>query len=79
MSISLIDYLQVNAFYDLMVVKRERVYLEFYEQKPSEELRVSVENGWLEAARPYFWNINIKFNLGSHRVASSVAKLKEKV
>ena len=37
------------------------------------------EDGWLDAVRPYSWDVNISFNLGSHRAASLVAKLKEKV
>ena len=37
------------------------------------------EDGRLDAMRPYFWDVNISFNLGSHRAVSSVAKLKEKV
>ena len=37
------------------------------------------ENSRLDVVTPYFWDINITFNLGSHRAASSVVKLREKV
>ena len=41
LSTSLVDYLHINVFPDLMVVEQEGVYLEFYKQNSLEEPRVS--------------------------------------
>ena len=37
------------------------------------------ENGRLDAMRLYSCDVNISFNLGNHKAASSVAKLRKKV
>ena len=50
LSTSLVDYLQINAFPDLMIVEREGVYLKFYKQKLLEEPRVTGKRmvGWTQ-------------------------------
>ena len=37
------------------------------------------EDGRLDGVNSYSWNVNISFNLGSHKAASLVAKQKENV
>ena len=55
------DYLQINAFPDLVVVEREGSPYAL-QRKATGRAAVSGErDGWLDAARPNSWDVNISF------------------
>ena len=55
------DYLQINVFPDLMVVEREGSP-HALQRKATGGAAVSGErDGWLDAARPDSWDVNISF------------------